>query len=68
MIGLTDWELAGTVTLSRPDDALLDLTQVRFAVDLVNDTRLALIPVPAPVWLFGFGLVGLIGIARRNTA
>ena len=38
------------------------------AVDLVNDTRLALIPVPAPVWLFGFGLVGLIGIARRNTA
>lgn len=28
----------------------------------------AVVPVPAAVWLFGSGLVGLIGIARRKTA
>jgi hypothetical protein len=65
---LMDWELSGTVTLVRPDDALTDLTKVRLAVDFVNDTRLATIPVPAAVWLFGSGLLGLIGIARRKKA
>ena len=28
----------------------------------------AVVPVPAGVWLFGSGLIGLIGIARRKTA
>lgn len=65
---LMAWELTGTVTLSRPDDAISDLTKVRFAVDFVNDTRLATIPVPAAVWLFGSGLLGLIGIARIKKA
>jgi len=31
-------------------------------------TTLATIPVPAAVWLFGSGLVGLIGVARRKKA
>jgi hypothetical protein len=26
------------------------------------------VPIPATVWLFGFGLIGLIGIARRSKA
>ena len=26
------------------------------------------VPVPAAVWLFGSGLIGLIGIARRKKA
>ena len=26
------------------------------------------VPVPAAVWLFGFGLIGLIGVARRKKA
>ena len=25
------------------------------------------VPVPAAVWLFGSGLIGLVGIARRKT-
>lgn len=28
--------------------------------------HLASVPVPAAVWLFGSGLIGLIGVARRN--
>jgi hypothetical protein len=31
-------------------------------------TRVSEIPVPAAVWLFGSGLLGLIGIARRKQA
>ncbi|MBT8448036.1 MAG: VPLPA-CTERM sorting domain-containing protein [Gammaproteobacteria bacterium] len=27
-----------------------------------------MIPVPAAVWLFGSGLVGLVSVARRRTA
>jgi hypothetical protein len=26
------------------------------------------IPVPAAVWLFGSGLIGLVGVARRRKA
>jgi len=39
-------------------------------MDLVLDlTRpgLTIIPVPAAVWLFGSGLLGLVGVARRRT-
>jgi hypothetical protein len=28
----------------------------------------AVVPVPAAVWLFGSGLLGLIGMAKRNKA
>lgn len=31
-------------------------------------TSVSAVPVPAAVWLFGSGLVGLIGLARRNKA
>ena len=31
-------------------------------------TRTSVIPVPAAVWLFGSGLIGLIGVARRKKA
>ena len=36
------------------------------AFDLTPAPQLAAIPVPAAVWLFGSGLVGLVGIARRK--
>src|SRR4029453_19017078 len=42
------WELRGTVTLTRPDAALEDLTKVRLAVDLVRHPDLPFLPAPEP--------------------
>ena len=41
-IGLSrsNWSLSGRVTLTRPDDAVMERTKVRLAVDFVRDTRL----------------------------
>lgn len=36
--------------------------------DLSNVRAFSVVPVPAAVWLFGSGLIGLIGIARRKKA
>ena len=36
------------------------------STDIVNTA--AVVPVPAAVWLFGSGLLGLVGIARRKQA
>lgn len=32
------------------------------------DLQTAVVPIPAAAWLFGSGLIGLIGVARRNKA
>jgi hypothetical protein len=34
---------------------------------LTRELQLTTVPVPAAVWLFGSGLIGLIGVARRNS-
>ena len=36
--------------------------------DNLNFAESAVVPVPAAVWLFGSGLIGLIGVARRRKA
>ena len=51
---------AATVSLFSLNKDLLDATAGHFLVKAV--------PVPAAVWLFGSGLLGLIGIARRKAA
>jgi hypothetical protein len=61
-----EWDLSGTVTLTRPDAALEDLTKVRLAVDLVNDMRLATIPLPATAWLVISALGGLVVVKRKQ--
>jgi hypothetical protein len=33
---------------------------------LIDDLQYAVVPVPAAVWLFGSGLLGLIGMSRRK--
>ena len=39
-------------------------SDITFSWSSSNNTTV--IPVPAAVWLFGSGLIGLAGIARRN--
>ncbi len=34
----------------------------------VHSGDVSTVPVPAAVWLFGSGLLGLIGVARRKRA
>lgn len=36
------------------------------ATNYMGDWKVATVPVPAAVWLFGSGLLGLIGMARRK--
>jgi len=35
---------------------------------LVSGATIAAVPVPAAIWLFGSGLLGLVGVARRKKA
>jgi hypothetical protein len=56
VFGGTGWVDASPVTAD--DTSLL----------IYADFSPAVIPVPAAVWLFGSGLLGLIGIARRKRA
>ena len=39
-----------------------------WALDILNVTNASVVPVPAAVWLFGSGLLGLIALSRRNKA
>ena len=34
----------------------------------VHDGDVGAVPIPSAVWLFGSGLIGLVGIARRKKA
>ena len=51
---------AATVSLFTTNKDLLDATAGHFLI------RASVVPVPAAVWLFGSGLIGLIGVARRK--
>lgn len=51
---------AATISLFSSDKDLEDITAGHFLVKPV--------PVPAAVWLFGSGLLGLVGMARRKKA
>jgi hypothetical protein len=49
---------------------MLDLTQSGYAsfdnIKVDADEISGVVPIPAAVWLFGSGLIGLIGVARRK--
>jgi len=61
--GLTTGSIAGSIAGSSSND---------FSTDFTAGTVLAkagpVVPVPAAVWLFGSGLLGLVGVARRKKA
>ena len=37
-----------------------------WAFDVLNVATASVVPIPAAAWLFGSGLIGLIGVARRK--
>jgi len=73
-------ELSGTSMSYETGDTFLvgqgvvtDTTSPFYGIEITmgvygNDPVLSEVPVPAAVWLFGSGLIGLIGVARRNKA
>ena len=48
------------------DELILDFGN-HFLVDDIVLNEMSAVPVPAAAWLFGSGLIGLVGISRRNT-
>ena len=56
---------AGGVVLIQADEMCDGTCQ---AVAAGSWTRTSVIPIPAAVWLFGSGFIGLIGVARRKKA
>jgi len=43
-----------------------DLLNITFTDGTVLSVDIKVVPVPAAVWLFGSGLLGLVGVARRK--
>lgn len=47
-------------------DAVEDKKLVTAFAPFSHDAQVSLVPVPAAAWLFGSGLIGLVGVARRK--
>lgn len=65
--------LGANINAANPWDGIYDNTTnlgMNIRLELVNQdqSQLSAVPVPAAVWLFGSGLIGLAGIARRKSA
>jgi len=55
--------ISGIGSISQIDVTLFEGSLTSFVFDYEN---VAPVPVPAAVWLFGSGLIGLVGVARRK--
>jgi hypothetical protein len=51
-----------------PDDGSTNFGNVAYTLNLQGTITPSAVPVPAAVWLFGSGLLGLVGVARRKKA
>jgi len=66
-IWLVNTSLNGSYEFYGPQAGLIDELKLGFGNNfLVDDIVLNAVPVPAAVWLFGSGLIALIGAARRK--
>ncbi len=59
---LTQVSLVGVAAIT--SGGLMESTQSTFVIG----NAVSAVPLPGAVWLFGSGLLGLIGVARRKTA
>ena len=63
---------SGWALESTPDTYLITFDGFKGAEDPITGSTVAVdvqvVPVPAAVWLFGSGLIGLVGVARRKRA
>ncbi len=62
-VGLTLQNTLNAVSLVDGESALIQKKAIGSSVDVSTS---AVVPVPAAVWLFGSGLLGLVGVARRR--
>lgn len=67
-INLDDYGLAAGDAMSVPLSVNLIQNDSNIAVSLsmVGSLNSTVVPVPAAVWLFGSGLIGLVGVVRRR--
>ena len=72
IVGITDTagfdELRIGTYLSTCANTTFGSCETATALDFASAQLLTTVPVPAAVWLFGSGLLGLVGIARRKKA
>jgi hypothetical protein len=71
MLASTDPDLDGVMGISMAAGGPFAFFNANFNADMspgadISDIPVAAVPVPAAVWLFGSGLLGLVGIARRK--
>ena len=60
--------IAGTSDLVVLNSQFFSTTAQLFPTLINGTVNVGQVPVPAAVWLFGSGLLGLIGVARRKTS
>ena len=61
-VGLTLQNTLEAVSLAAGESALIQKKAIGSSVDVSTSP----VPVPAALWLFGSGLLGLVGVARRR--
>lgn len=67
--GVSSFTIMGIDPLVDPDDPSAFPLQLEFNTALADFSMSAVnVPIPAAFWLFGSGLLGLIGITRRKKA
>jgi len=69
-LSLSGWTTyTGAFTATSVETLLsIDNASLSNIVFVDNVSVVSAVPVPAATWLFGTGIIGLIGIAKRNKA